>query len=86
MSPACPAHHEIQQAVFDGAVVAGDRMRISLLATDLDLFTRDDDAMRYSRVFKGDPSKWVKSYTPDDEPNDPERLLDWKVWYRIERM
>ena len=77
---------EIEQAIFDGAVGAGDRLRVSLLATELDLFTRDDTAMRYSRLFKGDPSRWVGSYAPDDEPNDPEHLRDWKVWYRIEEV
>jgi hypothetical protein len=75
---------EIEQPVFDGAVEPGDHMSISLLATELDLFTRDDRSTRYLRTFSGDPESWIGSYRPDDEPGDPERMRDWKVWYRIE--
>jgi photosystem II stability/assembly factor-like uncharacterized protein len=75
---------ELDQPIFDGCVKTGERMRISLVATELDLFTADDQTTRYSRTFYGDPSTWIGSYRPDDEPKDPEKMWDWRVWYRIE--
>jgi hypothetical protein len=50
-----------------------------------DIFTEDDENVRYRRTFSGDPASWVKSYRPDDEAADPENLTDWRIWYKIER-
>ncbi|MFQ5637532.1 MAG: WD40/YVTN/BNR-like repeat-containing protein [bacterium] len=76
----------LEQPIFEGYVDKKDRMRISLLATELDLFTADDETTRYSRAFTGNPNAWIRSYRPDDEPSDSEKMWDWQVWYRIEEM
>lgn len=71
--------------VFEGHVEPGGEMVLSLRAVEHDIFTEDDENVRYQRTFSGDPDSWVRSYRPDDEASDPEDLPDWRIWYKIER-
>ena len=75
---------ELDAAVFEGLVPAGRRVTLAIHATEHDMLTEDDESTRYRRTFTGEPGSWVGSYTPDDAPPDPEAMVDWRVWYRIE--
>lgn len=72
--------------IFEGQIEPNAEMVISLRAVEHDIFTADDENVRYLRIFSGDPASWVKSYRPDDEAADAENLDDWRVWYKIERV
>lgn len=77
---------ELNVCVFDGYVAEKDSMSISLLPTEEDWLTRDDELSLYRRHFSSPPETWVGDYAPGDEPapGDAEKLRDWMVWYRIE--
>lgn len=84
-----PGHNEqkIGACLFDGFVAEEDRMTISLLPIEQDLFDPNDILSRYRRIFNGPPETWVGSYGPGDEASpDPEVVGDWLVWYRIESL
>lgn len=77
--------HLIDTCLFDGFVAEADRMMVSFLPVEWDLFDPDDVLSRYRRIFNGPPETWVGRYGPGDEgQGDPEALGDWLVWYRIE--
>lgn len=75
---------ELNQEIFCG--YAKDDLRVEIVATELDTFDPDDTIGKYSRVYCQDASEWYGRYSPDDEtPIDPEDLISWRVWYRIEK-
>lgn len=75
---------ELNQEIFNG--YAKDDLRVEIVATELDTFDPDDTIGKYSRVFCHDASQWFGRYSPEDErPIDPEDLISWRVWYRIEK-
>ncbi|HEX7313618.1 MAG TPA: S8 family serine peptidase [Pyrinomonadaceae bacterium] len=78
---------ELNTVVFDGYVEDGATLDFSMGGTEYDwllFFTKKDPLARYRRVFTGSASSWAKSYTPDDEADDPEALDDWQLWYDVE--
>ncbi|WP_455375757.1 WD40/YVTN/BNR-like repeat-containing protein [Kaarinaea lacus] len=79
---------QLDTVIFEGYVGANDNMSITILPEEQDLFTRDDNLVRYHRTFMAPPEHWVGHYVPgDEEPGkDAERLPDWRLWYRIESL
>ena len=73
---------EIETVVFDDVVV--DELGIEISGLELDTFDPDDEVGRYRRAFRGDPATWAGEYGPSDDPIDPEDMVNWRVWYRIE--
>lgn len=74
----------LDACVFDGYVAESDRMTVSIVPVEQDLFDPDDVLPRYRRSFEAPPEAWVGRYRPGDEAADPETASDWQVWYRIE--
>lgn len=77
---------ELDACIFDGYVEESDRMALSILPIEHDWLDPDDELALFYREFDGPPEPWVGSYGPDDErpERDPERLSNWRLWYRIE--
>lgn len=74
----------LDAVVFEG-FVSGE-LRVEVSGTERDTFDPDDVLGKYTRVFRGDPDEWYGAYGPGDErPIEPEDLLSWQVWYRVER-
>jgi len=69
--------------VYDGSLPADAELTVRCTGFEDDLLG-DDEFVRYERRFTGDPQEWAGEYGPDDEPDDPEAMADWRVWYRIE--
>jgi hypothetical protein len=75
---------ELERPIFEG-YVARD-LRVAIAGGEHDTFDRDDVLGKYTRLFHGDPDEWLGSYGPGDEgPVEPEDMLSWQLWYRIER-
>ena len=75
---------EFNKTIFEGYVF--DDLKIEILGTEKDLFDPNDTLGKYSRIF----CKTVKEMYGEYHPNgnqvvDPENMVSWKVWYRIER-
>ncbi|MCB0642620.1 MAG: hypothetical protein KDC44_13315, partial [Phaeodactylibacter sp.] len=77
---------EIDRVLFEGCVCADDLLTIDIYGTEHDIDLIGDDFERYHRVFSGNPGSYLGQYTPHDQSPDPEKLKDWMVWYRIERV
>lgn len=79
--------HEGKQSVcrevYDGALPADAELTLRCTGFEEDLL-EDDEFVRYERQFTGDPEEWAGEYGPDDEPDDPEAMADWRLWYRVE--
>lgn len=69
--------------IFEGYVV--DDLRIAISGTEKDLFDPNDTLGKYSRLFSGEIARHFGAYGPNGEPVEPEDLISWRVWYRIER-
>jgi hypothetical protein len=78
----------LNACVFDGLVSVSDRIALAIQPVEHDWLDPDDALGRYFRQFEGPPESWVGLYRPDDEPpgHDPERQVDWLLWYRIESL
>jgi hypothetical protein len=74
---------ELDTVVFDD--YAADDLRIELVGTEIDTFDPDDSLGKYTRVFRGGPEDWFGRYGPNGEIIEPEDMLAWRLWYRIER-
>lgn len=75
---------ELREVLFDGHLLDGESLQLVLSGTELDgWFDADDKLRRYQRRFEGPISAWAGSYRPDDEPQDPESLSDWQLWYTV---
>lgn len=75
----------LDKVLFEGYVK--DELRLEIAGTELDTFDPDDVLGKYTRIFCCASGHWLGAYGPDDEsPIEPENLLSWKTWYRIERM
>lgn len=72
----------VDTVVFDDLVV--DEMGVEVYGLELDTFDPDDEVGRYRRAFRGDPTSWLGTYGPSDDPIDPEDMDNWRLWYRIE--
>lgn len=71
------------QVIYEGLVEASATLSITLGGRELDyllFFQRQEKLARYHR----DVPLRSAQVRPDDEPNDPESLRDWKVWYTVE--
>ena len=79
---------QLDTVIFEGFVGASDDMAITILPEEQDLFTCNDNLVRYRRSFTRPPEHWVGCYAPDDEEpaQDAERMADWRLWYRIESL
>ena len=69
--------------LFEGYVA--DDLRIGVAALEEDTFDPDDTIGKYTRLFSGRPDSWFGAYGPSGDIVDPEDLLAWRIWYRIER-
>jgi hypothetical protein len=74
---------KLDREIFNGYVV-GD-LRVEVVATEEDLLDPDDTVGKYTRLFCEDVNRLVGEHRPGDERLDPEEMLAWRVWYRIER-
>lgn len=76
---------EVRETVYEGLIEEGSKLSIALGAAEFDwllCFQRKQPYARYQRTVEIAPGKHV--FRPDDEPNDPESLRDWQVWYTVE--
>lgn len=69
--------------VYNARLPADADLTLRCTGVDSDLLD-DDEFVRYERRFTGSPTEWAGEYGPDDEPDDPEALADWRIWYTIE--
>lgn len=72
----------LEQEIFRGYVA--DDLRIEVTGVELDTFDPDDLVGQYTRLFSGNVERWLGAYGPGDETIDPEEMLSWRLWYRIE--
>ncbi|MCP4425901.1 MAG: hypothetical protein GY803_15520, partial [Chloroflexi bacterium] len=75
--------------LFDGYVEDGTILDVSMGGAEMDnllFFTKKNPLTRYRRRFIDDTLSWAGAYTPEDEPDDPEALYDWQLWYEVEVM
>jgi hypothetical protein len=73
----------LNQVIYEGLVEASATLSITLGGRELDyllFFQRQEKLARYHRSL---PLRSAH-IRPDDEPNDPESLSDWKLWYTVE--
>jgi len=73
----------LNQVIFEG--YAADDLRIEAIGVERDTFDPDDMIGKYTRLFCGAPESWLGTYGPNGEVIDPEDMLAWRIWYRIER-
>ncbi len=73
----------LDQVIFEG--YAADDLRIEVVGVEKDTFDPDDTIGKYTRIFCGSPGSWYGAYGPSGEVVDPEDMLSWRIWYRIER-
>ena len=80
-----PGHNviEVNQVLFEG--YAEDDLRIEIVGTEEDTFDPDDTVGKYTRLFCGSAETWFGEYGPNGEVVDPEDMVSWRIWYRIER-
>jgi hypothetical protein len=75
---------ELNSVIFEGYVK--NDLRVEIAGTELDTFDPDDALGKYTRLFHGDPNHWYGVYGPHDEsPIEPESMMNWEIWYRVER-
>jgi len=74
---------EFNQVIFEGYI--SDDLRIEIIGTEKDLLDPNDTLGKYSRILCGKVTEMYGEYKPDKEVVDPENLLSWKVWYKVER-
>ena len=74
---------ELEAKVFEG--FATDELWIEVVASELDKFDPDDLLGKYTRVLRGPTDDWFRRYAPGDQVIDPEDMISWKLWYRVER-
>lgn len=73
----------IDGTIFSDEIEGRDVLVIRLSAIDVDpLFS--DALGTFERRLAGPVEEWDGTYTPDDEPDDPEDVGPWRVWYRVE--
>lgn len=75
---------EVGQVIFSGWVEEDARLWIGVSGRELDFpscFDKDDPFTRYVRSLRL-PERTTE-LGPGDEPNDPEALADWKLWYTV---
>lgn len=76
---------ELNEVIYEGKVEPESRLSVSIGGRDFDFLlflTREEPLSRYHRSVALKTGR--QAFTPDDEPNDPESLADWKVWYTVE--
>jgi hypothetical protein len=77
-------HVDINTVIFEGYVEEGSALSIAISGEELDwprCFDRNDPLTRYVRVLP--LAAGGQHFGPSDEPNDPESLSDWQVWYSV---
>jgi len=74
---------ELNAVIYEGLVEPGASLSVTMGGAEFDyllFFTRQEKFARYHRTL---PLRSAR-YAPGDEPNDPESLRDWRVWYTVE--
>jgi hypothetical protein len=74
---------DLKAVLFEGFVEADAQLAVTIGGSEFDyflFFQRKEKLARYHRVLPLKSAHLV----PGDEPNDPESLRDWKVWYTVE--
>jgi hypothetical protein len=74
---------DVNEVIYEGLVEPEASLSITLGGTEFDyllFFKRKEKLARYHRTL---PLKSARMQ-PGDEPNDPESLRDWRVWYTLE--
>ncbi len=69
--------------VFSG--YADDELWIEVVATEQDTFDPDDLLGKYTRMLSGPTGGWFRQYGPGDQIVEPEDMISWRIWYRVER-
>lgn len=74
---------ELDTEIFRGH--ADDELRVQVVLTEHDTFDPDDLLGKYTRVLSGPPEHWFGEYGPDGKAVDPEDMIYWRLWYRVEK-
>lgn len=74
---------ELEAEVFDG--YAAGELWIEVVAAEKDKFDPDDLLGKYTRVLSGPTDGWFARYGPGDQVVEPEDMISWRIWYRVER-
>jgi hypothetical protein len=75
----------IDEVLFDGYIEKDATLAVTIGGKEFDwflFFQRQEPLARYHRLLS--LKKGKHTFSPEDEPNDPESLADWKVWYTVE--
>lgn len=76
---------DINEVIYEGPIEPDASLVVSITGEELDwpaCFNNNDPLTRYLRRIPV-PAQ-TTHYGPGDEPNDPESLADWQLWYNIE--
>ncbi|MDT8367958.1 MAG: hypothetical protein RQ745_02035 [Longimicrobiales bacterium] len=74
---------KIDKIIFEGE--PGDTLTVEFEGEEIDTFSENDHLDPYTRVFEGDPGRWVARYAPGDEgSDDPENMTNWRIGYEIQ--
>jgi hypothetical protein len=74
----------LEAEVFRG--YAEQALWIEVVAAELDRFDPDDLLGKYTRVLSGPTDTWFGRYGPGNQVVDPEDMIDWRIWYCVERV
>jgi hypothetical protein len=64
---------------------ADEELWIEVVAAEEDTFDPDDLLGKYTRVLSGPAASWFGDYGPGDQVIEPEDMISWRIWYRVER-
>ncbi|MCX2681885.1 hypothetical protein OOZ15_18175 [Galbibacter sp. EGI 63066] len=74
----------LNQIIFQGYVT--DDLKVEIIGSEKDLFDPNDTLGKYSRIFCKKVTDIYGEYGPkSNEVINPEDMVSWKLWYRIER-
>ncbi len=75
---------DFDEVIFEGYI--SDDLKIEIQGIEKDLFDPNDILGKYSRILCKTVNRMYGEYHPNsNEVIDPENMISWKVWYRVER-